>query len=141
MLAELADFIIVSLSNKSEAELFHTNLAMGEFQVGWIHAPKIPEAKMASLLAARLVRERAVPGADPASLVPFTPGALRALYRPAGGATQPVGWSIAVAMGKLAGVFATKARALTQALANHHVPSAAEIAITERDMEEYLAQH
>jgi hypothetical protein len=141
MLAELADFIIVSLSDKAEANLFRTNLAMGEFQVGWVDAPKITEAKMTALLATRLLRERATAGADPASLTPFTSEALGVLYRPAGGATQTVTWSITVAMSKLAGAFAAKSRALAQALAQGHRPSPAEILITAKDMEDYLAGH
>ena len=139
ILAHISDFIIVSLSDRQEAELFRSILSRGQYQVGWIDAPKITEDKMTKLLALRLEHERMAKGASPTPLAPFTAAALSALYQRGKGATQPVSWPIAVAMGWLAKAFAAKSRVLTDAVNNGRQPAAAEIEITANDMENVIA--
>jgi hypothetical protein len=141
LLAELAQFVIVGLSNKVEANLFRTHLSLGQFQVGWIDAPRISKADMAKLLAARLKSERAVPGAATESLSPFTSGALDVLHSRSDSSNQSVDWPIEVALNRLAGVFAEKIRSLEQMIANGQQPTEADIAITAQDMRNYAAAH
>jgi hypothetical protein len=140
-LSQLADFIIVSLSERKYADLFRSIFGVGEFQVGRVDAPKTTEAKMAKLLAVRLGHERIIANTDPASLVPFTPEALNVLYRPSGNRTETVEWSITAAMRALAGAWVAKSRALAATLAEGRRPTPDEIAITAKDMEDYIAKY
>jgi hypothetical protein len=146
MLRQLADFIIVSLSNTMDrdtasAALVRSAVETGRLPAGWINAPRVARAQMETLLAARLARERRLPDTDTNSLVPFTPEALAALYKTAGGSTGPVTLPISAALKVLAGAFTAKSNALGRMLASGQQPLATDIPITDRDVEQYLRDH
>jgi len=88
----LADFVILFISDRNQANFSKSNLLRNNFQVAWIDAPTVDRAKMAHFLAKRLRDERVASQQRVASeLAPFTPDALDALFSATDGtAPRPV---------------------------------------------------
>jgi hypothetical protein len=138
MLSRMSEYIIVSLSDREQAQHFRANLELGEFQVAWVDSPKVDEDKFTEFLSHRLSKERVAPTAPESCLTPFTPQALKVLFRSTETGAPAVKMPIAVAMSRLASVFQHKATALSKDVNNGVVLTAAQVLITGADMEAYL---
>jgi hypothetical protein len=138
MLSRLCQYIIVTLTDRDQAEHFRGSLEIGAFQTAWIDAPKVTQGKIVQILSSRLAIKRVNPPATP-GLEPFTQQALQVLFQPIGAGAAPVTMPIAVAMSMLAAVFQRKAQALEQDIANGIQLTEAKVLITGQDMGDYLA--
>jgi len=140
MLRNLADFVILSLSNHDHASYLRTSLKDYQMRAVWIHAPRIDAAQTIRFLTARLLEERTANLEPGEELFPFTEGAVKALFAPAGGA-GPITLSIGVAIKKLKGAFEKKCADIHVILANEPgvaIP-AARLRITDADMQSYFS--
>jgi hypothetical protein len=140
MLGQVARYIIVSLSDRDQAQHFRANLERGEFQVAWIDAPKVSEPRIRQFLSDRLSGARVGPVGPAAALTPFTPEAVQALFRATGENADTIAVPIAVAMSRLADVFQKKAMALSEEVNAGATLVSASVLITGADMERYLGQ-
>jgi hypothetical protein len=147
MLSQIANFIIVLLSDRSHADWFKENLVKREFQVVWVDVPVVTDAKMVQFLAKRLNEERPdVPGKsvkDP--LLPFTHAAVSKVF--ASGTKvpgeNPVPLSIRTALQHLGGVYSMKCDDLLSALPapGGNLEVFQKVIITPADVKRYFDKH
>ena len=142
MLQHLANYIILSLSNRDHARYIKDSLLRNNFQVVWVDAPRVDVSRTKSFLTHRLGAEREGLIAQGQELFPFTDDALDALFAPTSG-NQPVPQSISVAIKRLKGAFEKKLNDIASLLADpatagQHL-SAARVLIRGADMQRYLS--
>jgi hypothetical protein len=107
MLRNLANYIILSLSNRDHAVYILNSLTRNNFRIVWIDAPRMDIGRAKRFLMQRLSAEREGPPIAGEELFPFTDEALAALFSPTTG-NQPVPLAISVAIRKLKGAFEKK---------------------------------
>lgn len=117
--ALLADFVILFVSDRNQANLSKTILAQSNYQAAWIDAPAVDHGKMGRFLAKRLREERiAAHQHAAAELAPFHPDALKVLFSATQGAGQPENVTLAIsfALANLKRAFNNKCNELAAAL-------------------------
>lgn len=124
MLRHLANYIILSLSNRDHAVYLLSSLTKTA-QIVWIDAPRVDAPGAKRFLTNRLAAERNAAAAPGQELFPFTDEAVEALFASTKGA-EPVPLAISVALKKLKSAFDRKATDVAAALADpaaaHGVP-------------------
>jgi hypothetical protein len=106
MLRHLANYIILSLSNRDHAIYILNSLMKNGFQIVWVDAPRVDVTRTKHFLAHRLAAERggAAVGEE---LFPFSDEAIAALFSPTSG-DQPISLAISVVIRKLKAAFDKK---------------------------------
>ena len=139
MLRNLADYVILSLSDQDHARYLRTSLLDRQVRIFWVDVPRVDEAKTRRFLEHRLGAEREG-AAD--ELFPFTAEALKALFAPTEG-NKPRSLPISVALKNLRGVFDRKCTDLEALLKNAAGAGAlpeARLRITADDMKGYFSR-
>ena len=141
MLRYLANYIILSLSNRDHAIYLKNSLQRSNFQVVWIDSPRVDVPRARRFLTHRLAAEREGVTVQGAELFPFTDEAVNALFAPTNG-NQSVPQPISVTIKKLKGAFDKKFSDITRVLADPATASqqlsAANLSISAADMRHYL---
>jgi hypothetical protein len=142
MLRYLANYIVLSLSNRDHALYIRNSLLRNNFQVVWIDAPRVDIPRAKRFLTQRLAAERQGAAALGEELLPFTDEAINALFASTSGG-QPVPQSISVTIKKLKGAFDKKINDIVAVLADTAAAaqqlSAAPLSISAVDMRRYLS--